>query len=91
MKILTWVVRFLFFFCFFVFAVQNTDLVVIRLLPGHDWHLPQVILLLLFFAVGAVLGASSLLGLIFRQRREISRLKQPESRQEDRAERVPDA
>ena len=89
MKILIWVVRILLFFCFFVFAVQNTDPVAMRLLPGQSWQAPLVIVLLLFFALGALLGVFSLLGLVFRQRREISRLKQSSSAPASTDEPVP--
>lgn len=91
MKILIWVVRILLFFCFFVFAVQNTDPVAMRLLPGQNWQAPLVIVLLVFFALGALLGVSSLLGLVFRQRREISRLKQSNGAPASTDERVPSA
>lgn len=89
MKILIWVVRILVFFCFFVFALQNTELVTMRLLPGQSWQAPLVIVLLLFFALGAVLGVISLLGLVFKQRREILRLKQQSRVSETKAEQAP--
>lgn len=86
MKILIWIVRFLVFACLFVFALQNTDPVSLHLLPGLSWQAPQVIVQLLFFAVGALLGIFSLLGLVFRQRREISRLKQRKTKLESEEE-----
>jgi len=75
MKILVWGIRLALFLIFLVFAVQNTGAVSLRLLAGQVWQAPLVLVLLLFFAAGALLGISSLLGLVFRQRREISRLK----------------
>lgn len=77
MTALTWLVRLIVFAIFVVFALQNTDPVSLGLLPGVQWQVPLVMALLVFFAGGAVLGALSLLGLVFRQRREISRLKRP--------------
>ncbi|MBS1141348.1 MAG: putative rane protein [Proteobacteria bacterium] len=75
MTVLTWAIRLIIFAFLVVFAAQNTDSVSLRLLPGQVWQAPLVIALLAFFVGGAILGALSLLGVIFRQRREISRLK----------------
>jgi uncharacterized integral membrane protein len=50
------------------------------LLPGSLWQTPLVIALLVFFVGGALFGVLSLLGVVFRQRREISRLKRAAAR-----------
>ncbi|MDR0777392.1 MAG: LapA family protein [Azonexus sp.] len=76
MTILTWAIRLVIFFFLVVFAVQNTAPVTLNLLLDQVWQAPLVIVLLTFFAAGAVLGALSLLGVLYRQRREISRLRQ---------------
>ena len=88
MKILIWVIRLLVFFCLFVFAVQNTDSVALRLIPGQSWQAPLVIVLLVFFALGALLGISSLLGLVIRQHREIASLKRKPPTAEKKTEQV---
>jgi uncharacterized integral membrane protein len=75
MTVLTWAIRLTIFVFLVVFAAQNTDPVSLRLLPGATWQAPVVIALLAFFVGGVSLGALSLLGVVFRQRREISRLK----------------
>ncbi|MEN9479637.1 MAG: hypothetical protein RLZZ298_1032 [Pseudomonadota bacterium] len=75
MTALTWAIRLIIFSFLVVFAIQNTDLVTLRLMPGQFWEAPLVIILLVFFAGGAVLGVLSVLGVIFRQRREVARLK----------------
>lgn len=80
MTALTWAIRLIIFAILVVFSVQNTEIATLRLLPGQDWQAPLVIVLLLFFASGAVLGALSLVGVVFRQRREISRLKRGANR-----------
>jgi uncharacterized integral membrane protein len=75
MTTLTWLFR-LFILAFFVlFAVQNTAPATLTLMLNHTWQAPLVVLLLVFFAGGAILGALSLVGTIFHQRREISHLK----------------
>lgn len=75
MTALTWAIRLIIFFFLVVFAVQNTDPVNLHFLLDQVWRAPLVIVLLSFFAGGAVLGVLSVLGIMYRQRREISRLK----------------
>lgn len=75
MRVLTWSLR-LFIFLFLVaFALKNTAPVDVRFLLDASWRAPLVIVALAFFAAGALLGAVALLGVIFRQRREIARLR----------------
>lgn len=75
MTALTWAIRLIIFSFLVVFAVQNTDPVVLNFILGQVWQAPLVIVLLAFFVGGAMLGVLSLLGVIYRQRREIARLK----------------
>ena len=86
MTALTWAVRLIIFVVLMVFAVQNTDPVGLRFITGYVWQAPLVLALLAFFVGGVILGVFSLLGVVFRQRREISRLK----RLADRKPVVPD-
>ena len=48
---------------------------ILRFVMDYVWEAPLVIILLAFFSGGAILGVLSLLGVIYRQRREIARLK----------------
>ena len=75
MTALTWAVRLIIFSFLLVFAIRNTQLTTLRFILDSAWEAPLVIILLAFFAGGAVLGALSVVGVIFRQRREIARLK----------------
>lgn len=75
MKILVWGLRLVVFLLLFVFALQNTEPANVRLLFGQVWQAPLVMVLMLFFAGGALFGVLALLGLVFRQRRELARLK----------------
>lgn len=75
MTFLTWVIRLFIFSFLVVFAVQNTDPVTLRFVLDQAWQAPLVIVLLVFFASGAILGVLSVLGVIYRQRREIAQLK----------------
>lgn len=75
MTALTWAARLILFFFLVLFATQNTDPVILHFMLDQSWQAPLVIVLLAFFIGGAILGVLSLLGVIYRQRREISRLK----------------
>jgi uncharacterized integral membrane protein len=57
------------------FALKNGQPVTLHYFFGYEWQSSLVIALLLFFTVGAVLGILATLGIWFRQRREIARLK----------------
>lgn len=75
MTALTWAIRLIIFAFLLVFAIQNTDPVNLHFFFDQAWQAPLVIVLLAFFAGGAILGVLSVAGVLFRQRREISRLK----------------
>ena len=75
MTALTWAVRLIIFSFLLLFAVRNTQPTMLRFVLDYVWEAPLVIVLLAFFAGGAVLGVLSVMGVIYRQRREISRLK----------------
>ena len=75
MTALTWAIRLIIFAILLVFAIRNTEPTTLRFVLDYAWEAPLVIVLLAFFAAGAILGMLSLVGVIFRQRREISRLK----------------
>jgi uncharacterized integral membrane protein len=51
-------------------------MVTLRYFLGQEWSAPLSMVLLLFFGLGAVLGVAALLGLVNRQRRLISELRQ---------------
>lgn len=75
MTILTWSLRLIILVFLVVFASLNAGPVTLRFLFDRAWELPLVVVLLLSFALGALLGALSLVGVLFRQRRELSRLR----------------
>ena len=75
MTILTWVVRLLVLLLLAIFASRNTDLIILRFIGDLEWIAPLVVVLVSFFGAGLLMGALSLSGVIYRQRREISRLK----------------
>ncbi len=75
MRYLTWSVRLVVFLFLLAFAVKNTDPVTLRFYFELAWQAPLIVLLLAFFAAGAVLGVGAALATLFRQRRENIELK----------------
>jgi|SRR5215831_2321529 len=84
--LLSWTVRILLFLALLVFAVRNTELVTLRFYLDQQWQVPLVLALLVFFAIGAVLGVLACMGRVLRQRRELVALKR-EMRSRAAAER----
>jgi uncharacterized integral membrane protein len=80
MTVLTWAIRLIIFLFLLVFALRNTQPATLNFILDRSWEAPLVIVLLSFFAGGALLGALSLVVVIFRQRREIARLKREASK-----------
>ena len=87
MRALIWFVRFVLFVILFGFAVKNDHVVGLYFFFGRQWPLPLVFIILLAFAVGALMGVTATIASLLRQRREISRL----SKQLARAEQAADA
>ena len=75
MRYLLWTVRLLVFILVFSFAVKNSDSVTVRYYLGAEWQAPLIFVLLVTFCAGAAFGVLACLGQLFRQRREIARLK----------------
>jgi len=71
----TWTIRLALFLVLLVFAVRNTEPVTLRFWFDQAWQAPLVMVLLAFFAAGALLGLAATLGTALRQRREIVRLR----------------
>ena len=63
------------FILLLAFAASNTEPATLRFWFGFAWQAPLVLLLLAFFAAGALLGVAASLGTLLRQRREILRLR----------------
>jgi uncharacterized integral membrane protein len=75
MRIVTWTLRIALFILLLAFAARNTEPAILRFYFDLAWQAPLVLMLLAFFAAGALLGLTATLGALMRQRREISRLK----------------
>ena len=75
LRYLTWLLRLFLFLVLLAFALKNTAPVRLHFFFDAGWDLPLVVLLLAFFAAGAVLGVIACLGGLIRQRRTIGSLK----------------
>lgn len=75
MRVLIWGARIVLFFLLFGFALKNTDPVSLRFFFDTIWQAPLVIVLLSFFAAGALFGLLAAFGALFGQRRELARLR----------------
>ena len=57
------------------FAVKNSEVVTLRYYLGYEWSMPLILVILIFFAIGASLGVAASLTYLFRQRRELLSLR----------------
>jgi len=69
MRILSWLLRAIVFFALFAFALNNQEPVVVHWFFGIDWSAPLVIVVLLAFAAGCVVGVLAMLPGWWRARR----------------------
>lgn len=75
MRYLIWSLRTLLFLLLLGFAVKNDEPVVLRYFFGFEWSTSLVVVLLCFFTAGVVIGVLAMLGILFRQSREIADAK----------------
>ena len=75
MHYIGWIVKILIFLAVLGFALQNSQPVTLHYLFGYAWEAPLVALLLAAFTAGASLGLLALLPMLFRLRRERTRLR----------------
>jgi putative membrane protein len=74
-RIVTWAIRLVVFVLLIAFAAKNVEPVTLRFYFDLALQAPLVVLLFVFFALGALFGVLALVGTLLRQRREISLLK----------------
>jgi putative membrane protein len=76
MKLLTRIIAVILFVIFFGFAVENTQEAALHFFLSYEIRAPLVLLLLGFFAVGAILGVLAMTPTVFRHRRDLTRQQQ---------------
>ncbi|PWB45787.1 MAG: DUF1049 domain-containing protein [Nitrosomonadales bacterium] len=57
------------------FALKNSDSVTLHYFLGYQWQAPLILVLMAAFCLGTAAGIAATLGLIFKQRREIQKLR----------------
>lgn len=75
MRYFNWFFRAALFLVLLGFAVKNDQSVTLRYFFGYEWQTSLVIVLLIFFAAGAVVGILAMFSNVLQQRREIARLQ----------------
>ena len=75
MRLVTWAIRLALFLLLAAFAAKNVEPVALRFYFNLQLTAPLIVLLLAFFAGGALFGVLALAGTLLRQKREISNLK----------------
>ena len=75
MRIVTWTIRLIVFVLLAAFGAKNVEPVTVRFYFDLALQTPLILALFGAFALGALFGVLALLGTVFRQRRELSRLR----------------
>jgi len=75
MRTLSWILRALLFIALLGFAVKNDQPITLRYFFGYEWQSSLVVVLLIFFAAGAIVGVLAMMVNVLQQRREITHLQ----------------
>jgi uncharacterized integral membrane protein len=75
MKIISRIIAAILFVVFFGFALKNTQEAAMRFFFDYEIRGPLVLLMLAFFAAGAVLGVLAMTPTVFRHKRDLSKHK----------------
>lgn len=75
MRYFNWALRALLFILLLGFALKNDQPATLRYFFGYEWTSTLVVLVLVFFSIGAAMGVMAMIPNLLQQRREIARLK----------------
>ncbi len=75
MRYFNWIIRIVLFIVLLGFAVKNDQPITLRYFFGYEWQSSLVLVLLIFFSAGTVIGVLAMLANVLQQRREIATLK----------------
>lgn len=75
MRYFNWIFRILLFIVLLGFALKNDQPVTLNYFFGYEWQSPLVVVLLITFAIGTVVGVLAMFMSLLRQNREIASLK----------------
>jgi lipopolysaccharide assembly protein A len=73
MHYLAWLVRIIVFLVLFGLAIKNNQPVTLRYFFHSEWQTSLVMLLFLFFALGVMIGAFTLMLNVLQMRRELAK------------------
>ena len=90
MRYINWLFRASLFIALLGFALKNDQPVTLRYFFGFEWQSTVVVVALIFFAAGAMVGVFSMLINVFNKSREITKLKR-EIREHDKLVKGDDA
>ena len=71
MRFVNWLLRAFIFFVLFAFALNNQQIVTVNWFFGAQWQAPMVIVVLVVFASGCVLGVLAMLPGWWRHRKTV--------------------
>jgi lipopolysaccharide assembly protein A len=75
MNALIWFGRALVMLVLVWFAVKNSQSVTLYGALDYNWQAPLVLIILVFFAAGAIFGLLAAFGTVFKLKREVKRLR----------------
>ncbi len=75
MRYLSWILGTTLFLLALGFAIKNSDSVTLHYYLGYQWQAPLALVVLAVFCTGTVVGIAVSLGYVFRQRRELVKLR----------------
>lgn len=71
MRYVMWVLRLIIFLIFLGFALQNTELVILKGFLGYSWQAPLIFIVLACFIVGVICGVLASLSSTVALRRKL--------------------
>lgn len=71
--LLKWALKLAIFFTLFAFALNNQQTVTVHFFFGNQWHAPQVLVVLIAFAIGVAIGVLGMVPWRFKQRPQLQR------------------
>ncbi len=77
MRLIVWLFRAFLLFTLFAFALNNLQAVTVRWFFGVDWNTPLVIVVLVAFSAGCVIGVLAMVPSWWRLRRQAQRQMVP--------------
>lgn len=75
MRYLSWILGTTLFLLALGFAIKNSDNVTLHYYLGYQWQAPMALVILAVFFTGTIVGIAASLGYVFKQRRELVKLR----------------